>query len=86
MKTWLFIAFSGLTLAACAGLDSGECRNANWYDVGFRDALFGMQRQDDVYSGQCRRHGGQIDLARYAEGWQEGKYEFDRRTIHGGEE
>ena len=86
MKPSFVVAFSALTLTACAGLNASECRTANWYDVGYRDGIFGMQRQDDVYSGQCRGQGGQIDLSRYGQGWQEGKYEFDRRTVHGGTE
>jgi hypothetical protein len=86
MKLPLFFAVASLVAAGCAGLDASQCRSANGYDLGFRDALFGMQRQDDVYAGQCSRQGAQIDLARYAEGWQEGKYQFDQRTIHGGSE
>lgn len=71
-----------VSLTACASLDASQCRNP--YDVGFRDAIFGMQRQDDVYEPLCRRNGVQLDSARYVQGWQEGKYEFDQRTIHAG--
>jgi hypothetical protein len=63
-------------------LDTSQCRDP--YDVGFRDGIFGMQRQDDVYQPLCSRNGVQLDSARYVEGWQEGTYEFDRRTAHGG--
>lgn len=84
MKRFLLITVASLT--GCAALDANECRSANWYDLGFRDAIFGMQRQDDVYAGQCGRQGVQLDLARYGQGWQEGKYEFDRRITHGGVE
>lgn len=66
-----------VVLTGCATLDAGECQNA--YDVGFRDAIFGLQRQDDVYGPLCRRHGVQLDGVRYAQGWQEGKYEHDQR-------
>jgi hypothetical protein len=62
-------------LNACAGMDQSACANADWYDLGFRDAIFGLQRQDNTYSSQC----GKLDVARYAQGWQEGKYEADRR-------
>jgi hypothetical protein len=71
-----------VSLTACASLDASQCRNP--YEVGFRDAIFGMQRQDDVYQTLCTRNGAQLDSARYVQGWQEGKYEFDRRKVHGG--
>ena len=68
-----------LLLAGCAGMDEVECRRANWYDLGFRDAIFGIQRQDDLYTLQCEPHGVKVDVARYLDGWVEGKYEADRR-------
>ena len=69
-------------LAGCASLDQSACSNA--YQTGFRDAIFGLQRQDDLYVPACSRQGARIDVARYAEGWQEGKYEFERRKLQGG--
>ena len=63
-------------LCGCAGLDADACRTANWYDLGFRDALYGIQPQDLVYAEQCAA----VDAARYAQGWREGRYEFDRRA------
>ena len=71
--------FAVLLLGACAGLDDVGCRHANWYNLGYRDAIFGIQRQDDVYTLQCEPHGVKVDVARYVEGWVEGKYESDRR-------
>lgn len=69
-----------LLLAGCASLDAEGCRSADWYRVGFRDAMYGLQRQDYSYDAQCAAHGGTVDEPRYAQGWREGKYEFDRRT------
>ena len=69
-----------LLLAGCAGLDPESCRGADWYRVGFRDAMYGLQRQDFSYDSQCAAHGATVDDARYAQGWREGKYEFDRRA------
>jgi uncharacterized protein DUF2799 len=71
-----------LFLCGCASLDQASCRRADWYDLGFRDAIFGIQRQDDVYALQCEPYGVKVDVARYAQGWQEGKYEADQRTAH----
>jgi hypothetical protein len=63
-------------------MDPESCRGANWYDLGFRDAIFALQRQDDVYALQCERHGVTVDVARYVQGWTEGKYEADRRRAN----
>jgi len=83
MRWLLFLAVT--TLTACATVDAHDCQNA--YDLGFRDAvIFGAQRQDDVYGPICQRNGVQLDVARYAQGWREGVYEFDARKAHGGVE
>ena len=39
--------------------------------------IFGLQPQDGVYAHQCA--GAGVDLARYVQGWREGKWEFDSR-------
>ena len=68
-------------LAGCASVDAEDCRRANWYDLGFRDAIFGLQRQDELYARQCDPHGARVDAARYVQGWVEGTYEADRRKV-----
>ncbi len=70
------------SLTACATITAADCRNP--YDVAFRDAVFGLQPQENVYAAACRQNGTELNTARYGEGWQEGKYEHDRRTVHGG--
>jgi hypothetical protein len=69
-----------LLLCGCASVEAEDCRRADWYDLGFRDAMYGLQRHDDQYASQCAPHGVQVDGARYAQGWREGKYEFDQRA------
>ena len=86
MRYPFLVAVSSLTFAGCAGMDAGECRGANWYDLGFRDAIFGIQRQDDLYTAQCDRHGVRVDRPRYAEGWRDGDYEAQRRRNQSGVE
>ena len=66
-----------MLLCGCAGLDQTACRGADWYDLGFRDAIFGLQPQDQVYAQGCAPQ--KIDVARYDQGWKEGKYEADQR-------
>jgi hypothetical protein len=66
------LAWLALFLSGCAAT---ECRTADWYDLGFRDAIFSLQPQDNVYAAQCQN----MDTARYVQGWREGKYEADSR-------
>ena len=74
------LTISALVSAGCAGMTPGECRDANWYDVGWRDARFKLQSQDNLYTEQCARHGVKIDTAGYAKGFREGRWEFPDRT------
>jgi len=46
-------------------MGDAECRGANWYDVGYRDARFKLQSQQGIYAQQCQRHGVTVDAARY---------------------
>ena len=80
MRNLLLLAVVSLT--GCATISAEECKNP--YDVGFRDAIFGLQRQDGIYAGLCEKQGAQLDARGYGRGWQEGYYEFERRKIHGG--
>jgi hypothetical protein len=69
-------------LTGCATISEAECQKP--FDVGFRDAIFGLQPQDTLYAPMCNARGRPLDTVAYAQGWQEGKYEFDRRKVHGG--
>ena len=81
MKTRILLACFCLTLAGCAGMDIAECRGTDWYDVAFRDAIYGLQPQDELYEAQCSPLGVRPDRARYREGWIHGSHElFKRQT------
>lgn len=71
---------TSVLLAGCAGMSDLECRGANWYDVGYRDARFKLQSQDALYLQQCARHGVKMDAARYDEGFRQGRWDFPDRT------
>ena len=86
MRLPLTLAFTCLTLGGCVSMDASQCRSASWYDLGFRDGLYGMQRMDFVYTEQCGKQGVQLDTAAYAKGWQEGVWELDSRRKNGGME
>jgi len=77
MRFWLLAA---VVLSGCAGLDDDGCRQADWYDLGFRDAIFGIQPQDNVYVSQCEPFVARVDVSRYRQGWREGKWETDARV------
>lgn len=57
-------------LAGCVAMNDSECRSANWYELGERDALFyGLRPQIDQYAHQCSRHGVQPSEMDYMAGW-----------------
>lgn len=60
-------------LGGCATLSEGECRNSDWYDIGFRDGRLG-EPQDRLsrHAGACADHGISPDRARYLEGHEAG--------------
>lgn len=61
-------------------MGEAECRSADWYEIGFRDAILAMRPQETVYAEACRKHAVAVDGARYEQGWREGKYEADYRN------
>jgi hypothetical protein len=72
---------ASLLAAGCAGMSDAQCRDANWYDLGYRDARFKLQSQAGVYAQQCERHGVKVDATRYEQGLREGRYDFPDRMI-----
>ena len=50
--------------AICAADCAGD-----WYAIGQRDGRLGATPQADIYASRC---GGNVDRARYQEGWQSG--------------
>lgn len=78
--TRYFAALVGAVLGGCAGMGEADCRSADWYDLGFRDAILAMRPRDAQYADACAKHGVTVDGARYVQGWREGKYEADYRN------
>ncbi len=72
-KQMLF-ALRFIAAAACSVIASGcavtavDC-GADWYAIGARDGRLGAQPQAEFYAARC---GGQVDTARYVNGWQDG--------------
>jgi len=79
----LLLAASVL-LAGCAGLTEQECRTANWYELGERDALvYGLRPRIDQYAHQCQKFAVQPAEGEYLSGWTVGDRERAVRTLGG---
>jgi len=75
------LAAACVLAAGCVAMSDAQCRGADWYDVGYRDARLRLQSQAGVYAHQCAGHGVRIDEARYEQGLREGRYDFPDRMI-----
>jgi len=64
MPRTLTIAGVIAMLGGCAADCGGD-----WYAIGQRDGRLGATPQADIYASRCS---GNVDRARYQEGWQSG--------------
>lgn len=73
-----------LLLAGCVAMTESDCRSADWYQLGYRDAdPFGLQPQFYRYEHECRAW-VQAPEADYMRGWVDGYREWNTR-VHGSE-
>jgi hypothetical protein len=80
-STHFLLAAVTVLAAGCAGMSDSECRSANWYDVGEREALvYGLRPQIDQYAHQCSKYGVQVPQQDYMAGWVVGNGERIRRA------
>ena len=77
--TRVVVAACLLGLAGCVSMTEPECRSANWYDYGWRDALGGLRPMYEVYAYQCDALKVKASEGDYMKGWYEGKWEYDHR-------
>ncbi len=68
MRLLLAVAVVSLTSAGCVSMDVAECRAANWYDLGFRDGLAGLQRKGFGYDEEIGRRSGRPGVGACGEG------------------
>jgi hypothetical protein len=82
MAAWNSVALVAACLVAgCAQLTDAECRSADWYQLGYRDAdIYGLRPQIDQYAYQCREHGVQPAEPTYMAGWVDGYREWNKRV------
>src|SRR5947207_6892837 len=60
-------------LAGCMQMSESECRTADWYQLGYRDAdSYGLRPQVDQYAHLCRVFGVQAAESPYLAGWVDG--------------
>ena len=70
-----------LLAAGCMNMSENQCRSANWYDLGEREALiYGLRPQIDQYAYQCSRYGVEASEKDYIAGWLVGNGERIRRA------
>jgi hypothetical protein len=76
------LALCALAAAGCAQMSETQCRAADWYQLGYRDAeVYGLRPQIDQYAHQCRAHGVQPAEPTYMAGWVDGFREWNTRVM-----
>jgi hypothetical protein len=74
-----FLLLLASLLSACASMTEGECRGADWYQLGYRDAdPYGQRPQFYLYEHQCKAW-VQASEADYMRGWVDGYREFGKK-------
>ena len=77
---WTSAALAFTLFAGCMQMSESECRSADWYQIGYRDAdNFGLRPQVDQYAYLCQAYGVQAAEPTYMAGWVDGHREFERR-------
>ena len=74
------LALCCATLSACSSLSESDCRAANWYALGERDALLGQRPQIERYAADCDRYAVTPAEPEYMAGWGIGYSEWNRRV------
>jgi hypothetical protein len=76
---WMPPTILSIVLCGCAGMDSDECRTADWRAIGYED---GIRGQSAAYFGTrrkaCAEHGVTADFDAYLAGRAEGVAHFCR--------
>lgn len=76
------IALACLLAAGCAQMTESQCKSADWYQLGYRDAdIYGLRPQVDQYAYQCRSFGVQPAENTYMAGWVDGFREWNTRVM-----
>ncbi len=73
---FLFCLWAAL-INGCASLSENECRQANWYDIGFSDGLKGYGA-DYVFQHRdaCAKYGISVNRPEYTRGYNDGLKQY----------
>jgi hypothetical protein len=67
----------GSIVSGCATLNEAECISANWYDLGFDNALSGKKSSFvSEHTSACKKYQISPNFDLYREGWQQGVNKF----------
>jgi hypothetical protein len=70
-----------IALCGCAGMTPEECRTANWYEEGERDALYlSTSPRFELIAKGCQLSDPRAAERDYLEGWAAGYSEAGRRA------
>jgi len=62
-----------LSITGCATLNRDECRQADWFSIGYEDGVNGLRAsQIGQHRKACAKHGIIPDFNLYEQGWQKG--------------
>jgi len=78
-REFLISAAAAALLGGCVSMTESECRSADWYQLGYRDAdPYGLRPQIDHYANDCKAW-VKVSEADYLRGWQEGYWEYNHK-------
>lgn len=78
--TKAFVTAACVLFGGCAVMGESECRSADWYQLGYRDAdPYGLRPKIDLYAHQCRAW-VQASESEYMRGWVDGYREWNTRV------
>lgn len=82
-RTSISIVLAAMVLVAgCTTMSAQECRDADWYRLGYRDGdVYGLRPQIDLYASQCRAAGVEAQQNAYMTGWVDGYREWAARVM-----
>ena len=70
---YFILATLFILINSCSSLSKEECTDANWTELGHKDALAGkMTPQDSVYQKDCKEHGLSVNKKDYNSGFNSG--------------
>ncbi len=68
-----FIFFMAFFVVGCSSLNESECRNANWFELGKKDAFDGKREyRNNTYRKDCEEFSVVVNDQKYINGFKQG--------------